>query len=308
MSTLDSLLPPDSQPVLALTRRYTKIVVAPRVLDLDARPNWIPTDLVELDELGLTSVLSTDELGTPAQRQSLLLALGRDLGQTDAGVGMALLVSGLTESALGDRTGFGLEIERPAGRGAVVVTAGQRSVVLVDESGRGRRVTLEGMGSPLLGLRLGGGRLLERLPAAGEALSREALVALRLDLCLAAVSVAVGVATGSLQTAASYAEERYQGGTVIARHHAVDRMLRDMADHIAHAETLIVTLQSDLTREGWPNLLTQAFDACEAAITDGVQVLGGYGYMREYGQEKRMRDAKTLRLLFGSCPSDMTPA
>jgi alkylation response protein AidB-like acyl-CoA dehydrogenase len=42
--------------------------------------------------------------------------------------------------------------------------------------------------------------------------------------------------------------------------------------------------------------------AVSRAVTDGVQILGGYGYMREYGQEKRMRDAKQLQAVFGSSP------
>jgi alkylation response protein AidB-like acyl-CoA dehydrogenase len=36
---------------------------------------------------------------------------------------------------------------------------------------------------------------------------------------------------------------------------------------------------------------------------DGVQCLGGYGYMEEYGQEKRMRDAKQIEALFGAAPA-----
>ncbi len=35
------------------------------------------------------------------------------------------------------------------------------------------------------------------------------------------------------------------------------------------------------------------------ATTDGIQVLGGYGYMKDYGQEKRFRDAKQIQSLMG---------
>jgi len=34
-----------------------------------------------------------------------------------------------------------------------------------------------------------------------------------------------------------------------------------------------------------------------------VQILGGYGYMKDYGQEKRMRDAKQIQAVFGSSPT-----
>ena len=41
--------------------------------------------------------------------------------------------------------------------------------------------------------------------------------------------------------------------------------------------------------------------ACRVT-TDGVQILGGYGYMKDYGQEKRFRDAKQLQALLGIAP------
>ncbi len=41
--------------------------------------------------------------------------------------------------------------------------------------------------------------------------------------------------------------------------------------------------------------------ACEAT-TDGIQILGGYGYMKDYGQEKRYRDARMVQALLGSVP------
>ena len=41
--------------------------------------------------------------------------------------------------------------------------------------------------------------------------------------------------------------------------------------------------------------------AC-SITTDGIQVLGGYGYMKDYGQEKRFRDAKQAQALMGIVP------
>lgn len=41
--------------------------------------------------------------------------------------------------------------------------------------------------------------------------------------------------------------------------------------------------------------------ACEL-VNDGVQVLGGNGYMKDYGQEKRYRDARQVQALLGSVP------
>jgi len=41
--------------------------------------------------------------------------------------------------------------------------------------------------------------------------------------------------------------------------------------------------------------------ACEV-VTDGIQVLGGNGYMKDYGQEKRYRDARQVQALLGTAP------
>ena len=41
--------------------------------------------------------------------------------------------------------------------------------------------------------------------------------------------------------------------------------------------------------------------ACDST-TDGIQLLGGYGYMKDYGQEKRFRDAKQVQCLLGRAP------
>jgi alkylation response protein AidB-like acyl-CoA dehydrogenase len=41
--------------------------------------------------------------------------------------------------------------------------------------------------------------------------------------------------------------------------------------------------------------------ACQVT-TDGIQVLGGYGYMKDYGQEKRFRDAQQIKTLLGMAP------
>jgi alkylation response protein AidB-like acyl-CoA dehydrogenase len=57
---------------------------------------------------------------------------------------------------------------------------------------------------------------------------------------------------------------------------------------------------------GWElNSLAAAIHIQEMACdltTDGIQLLGGYGYMKDYGQEKRFRDAKHVQALLGMVP------
>jgi len=46
----------------------------------------------------------------------------------------------------------------------------------------------------------------------------------------------------------------------------------------------------------------QVQEMATVATTDGIQLLGGYGYMKDYGQEKRFRDAKQIQSLMGITP------
>jgi len=301
VSTLDALLPAEAGAFLETIAAFARNEIAPHVLGWDAAGHdAAPEVLPKLYDLGLGDLMDLEEVGTEAERMALLFATGRALGRLDAGPAMAAMTAILTTRALGRATGFGFAVPHPAGRSTVGLTAGQPAVVLVAEEGEGGIHGVPSRRQPLLGLRAGGGRVAEAPDPAGEAVSEHTLADLRRDLGAAAVAVAIGSAEGALETAMGYAAERYQGGTVIAEHPAVRQMLAAMRTQVAHAEILLVHLLHTGAEEapsGWGSF---ALSECEAAAVDGVQVLGGYGYMQEYGQEKRMRDIKSLRLLFGT--------
>jgi len=300
VSALHALLPEEGATFLEVADRFMAEQIASEVLRWDAGLVE-PADqgLELLEALGLTELLAYEELGAPRERLAVLLAAGRELGRVDAGMAMAALTTALTEQALGTRAGFGVEVRRPQGRAVVALVAGQERIVLVAEDGGASLVPVGQGGAPLLGLRLGGGRLLDPLVEAGTVISGSIAGRLGDQLSIAAVAAAVGAAEGSIRVAADYAGVRYQGGALISRHHAVQELLRGMRRRVAHAEILLVHLLGGDDDELRAHHLCSALAACDEAVTDGVQVLGGYGYMREYGQEKRMRDVKTLRLLFG---------
>ena len=114
-------------------------------------------------------------------------------------------------------------------------------------------------------------------------------------LGLAAVSV--GNARAALDAAKAYAAERYQGCGQIDEHAAVRILIGDSVSRIQMCGTLIERIAMDETIT-----MLQAFGAklritleCAQGVTDCLQVLGGYGYMEDYGQEKRLRDALTLK-------------
>jgi len=119
----------------------------------------------------------------------------------------------------------------------------------------------------------------------------------------------VGLAQGSLDYALSYARERHQFGKSIAEFQAVQFILSDMATEIEAARSLVYEC-SRLVKNRNPDdreirkrcSMVKYFcsDMAMKVTTDGLQVLGGYGYMKDYPQEKRMRDAKVYQILEGT--------
>lgn len=113
-----------------------------------------------------------------------------------------------------------------------------------------------------------------------------------------------GVAKNAMQLSIDYSKQRQTFGRPISQHQAVNFMLADMAREIETARLLIWQAASLLDKEGdSPHLNTKALAARAFAqemvmkvTTDAVQVLGGYGYTREYKVEKLMRDAKIYQV------------
>lgn len=122
----------------------------------------------------------------------------------------------------------------------------------------------------------------------------------------AVAALALGVCEGSYENALDYARERYQAKKMIIEHDQVRIMLSGMAQLIDVAKPLVEFACSlaDSGGDMTPALSVQTHitNAVSRAATDGVQLLGGYGYMHDYGQEKRMRDAKQIQAIFGPAP------
>ncbi|MDY6906249.1 MAG: acyl-CoA dehydrogenase family protein [Thermodesulfobacteriota bacterium] len=124
----------------------------------------------------------------------------------------------------------------------------------------------------------------------------------------AAAAMAAGVMKGSFNEAFSYSKERFQGGQAIINWSEMKMMLSNMAIAIENADMILATAVSAVDNQfpGWERssraaaLQIQA-SACELT-TDGIQALGGVGYMKDFGQEKRFRDAKHIQALLGIAP------
>jgi alkylation response protein AidB-like acyl-CoA dehydrogenase len=117
---------------------------------------------------------------------------------------------------------------------------------------------------------------------------------------------ALGIAQGAFEAAARYAAEREQFGRPIAEFQGVSFMLADMAMQLEAARLLVYKALA-LCDDGDPRMtyfssVAKAFasDAAMRITTDAVQVLGGYGYVREYPVERFMRDAKITQIYEGT--------
>jgi alkylation response protein AidB-like acyl-CoA dehydrogenase len=116
---------------------------------------------------------------------------------------------------------------------------------------------------------------------------------------------AVGVARAAYEFALRYAHERVQFGKPIARFEGVSFLLADMAAQI-DAARLLTWRAGWLADQGLPCTKEASIaklyagDTAMKVTTDAVQILGGYGYMREYPVEKWMRDAKIMQIYEGT--------
>jgi alkylation response protein AidB-like acyl-CoA dehydrogenase len=118
-------------------------------------------------------------------------------------------------------------------------------------------------------------------------------------------AISVGIAQAALDTSAAYATQRKQFQKAIIDFQGVGFMLADMACKI-ESSRLLVQKAASLRDAGRPYSHIAAMAKCVATdtsievATDAVQVLGGYGYTREYPVERYMRDAKVMQIVEGT--------
>jgi len=127
-----------------------------------------------------------------------------------------------------------------------------------------------------------------------------------LDKTRAPVGAAgVGVAKAALQYAIDYAKTRIQFGKPIALFQHIAFQIAQMAMEI-NAARLLVWHAAWLLDQGKPcgkeSAMAKAYgsDVAMRVTTESLQILGGYGYMKDYPMEKLMRDAKLLQIYEGT--------
>ena len=167
--------------------------------------------------------------------------------------------------------------EQKMGLTGSTTTALYLDAVPVDEH---RRVGAEGQGMPIALDALDSGRL-------------------------GIAACATGLAQAALDVAVDYAKQREQFGSAIAEFQGIQFLLADMAAAVdaARAMYLLAARKKDagrpFTREAAVAKLI-ATDAAMRVTTDAVQVLGGYGYTRDFPVERYMREAKVTQIFEGT--------
>jgi alkylation response protein AidB-like acyl-CoA dehydrogenase len=114
-------------------------------------------------------------------------------------------------------------------------------------------------------------------------------------------ALSCGVARGAYESAVKYAKEREQFGQPIAHFQAIGFKLADMATQVEAAELL--TYQAAYLKNNKLPLTKQGafakYYASEVAVhcgNEAMQIMGGYGYTREYPAEKFLRDARLMTI------------
>lgn len=269
--------------------------------------------------------------GSEEQRAEWLpkLASGQCLGafalsEPDAGSD----ASSITSTATRDGDGWVLEGEKRwvtngarAGLVALFARTAEDAIglFLVTPDADGYRVgdretTLGLRASETVSVHLDGVRVgPEALVGDADAGLRYALGAIDLGR-IGVAAQATGVARAALEHAATYALEREQFGTPIARFGALQAKLADAAQRIAGGRSLTMEAAEawEAARNGGPRTGLQgvtakaamaklaASEAASFTADEAIQIFGGYGYMRHYPVEKLLRDAKGAEIYEGT--------
>jgi len=117
---------------------------------------------------------------------------------------------------------------------------------------------------------------------------------------------ALGIAQGALDFATDYAKQRVQFGQPIFENQAIQFMLADMDIKVEAARQLVYhvgqLIDEGVSRFSRESAIAKTFasDIAMEVTNDAIQVLGGYGYMKEFPVERMMRDAKICQIYEGT--------
>ncbi len=310
---------------------YASKELAPQAEQLDLEPTlWLVKEAIaKAGDMGMLAALIPEEHGGGGLDDYAFCVALEEIAAEEAGVAAALLVhnAALLPAAMGEFkaliTGVGPDAYpaclafpgdiafsdgKVEGRVPFAFNAQECSLITLFPSGVGgtQALTLRGdtagveitpepyqMG--LRAARAGSVRLGGAEPSnviSGGDMTGEVERVLMLGLA----AIATGISRNALHKAYAYARERYQGGKMIIEHQQMRIFLAEMVAAVEQGRSLVKKACEDggsaTAMVAW---LRATEGACKSA-TDGVQIHGGYGYMRDYGMERLMRDAKYCQM------------
>jgi len=116
----------------------------------------------------------------------------------------------------------------------------------------------------------------------------------------------VGIGAGALRYAIDYAKERKQFGRAIADFQGLQWMMADMAIQLEAARQLVYKAATMVDQEDPDKTMFSSMANCFATdvgvkvTNDAMQILGGYGYIKDHPLEQKMRDARLLQIVEGT--------
>ena len=281
------------------------LAVLAALQELPAVRTWLEKDLLEDNDgipalVGLAIPEPVTDLDGPA---SPSLVESGEKGKAQAVLGTFLCLPGLSA----------------AGRLVFLLPEGEQaaSIGWMEARNAGSFFTQSHPGSGLEELSVGRLTFSNDLPEGmeflcqGEKASSEAgKVLTRLRISLAAIQT--GNAEAAWIEAREYSVQRVQTGRIIAEHQEVRKMLETMEIQIQACRSFVyraaALAEDQADSDSVAQIARQAHlfcdEAAESVCLDAIQVLGGYGYMKDYGVEKRLRDCKSLQAILGSHPVD----
>jgi alkylation response protein AidB-like acyl-CoA dehydrogenase len=238
-----------------------------------------------LTELG--GGTNTASIGTTAKKQGKdYLLNGRKCFITNGGIAQFYSVSATTDSEQGSEgvSAFVVEDGTSGLRfGKKEEKVGMKGSVTADVIFENCRIPQENLlGKEGEGRKIAMGTLTRSRPAAG--------------------AQAIGIAQGALEYAIRYANERIQFRKPISSFQAIQFMIADMATQVEAGRSLVYQAAARIDAGIEDTEKLAAISKCFASnvamkvTTDTVQILGGYGYMKDYPLERMMRDAKVTQI------------
>jgi alkylation response protein AidB-like acyl-CoA dehydrogenase len=230
---------------------------------------------------------------------------GRKVFITNGGIADVHVVVATVDASLGHR-----------GQGSFVVpggtpgfSQGKKERKLGIRASHTAEVILEDVRIPAGNVLGGLDRFEARLDRArsGETTGRSSAALRTFEITRPMVGIqAVGIARAALEFAVAYAKERRQFGHPIIHHESVANLLADMATEV-DAARLLIYRAAWMAASGTPYHRAEGsmskLKASEVAVRvteQAVQVLGGYGYIRDFPVEKWYRDAKIYTIFEGT--------